>query len=89
MYALTGYIATPMIKWVNSRSGFQMLDGKQILVFLPAWDGRYYVNYPEHEPERRMEEATDSNDLLKAHRLGMKIVLMLEVNHLLCAFKRK
>ena len=75
----TGYIYNTydqmgdQLEWIS-----QMLDGKQILVFLPAWDGRYYVNYPEHEPESRMGGSDGLKRLVKkAHRLGMKIVLML------------
>ena len=75
----TGYIYNTydqmgeQLEWIS-----QMLDGKQILVFLPAWDGRYYVNYPEHEPEKRMGGSDGLKRLVKkAHRLGMKIVLML------------
>lgn len=75
----TGYIYNTydqmgeQLEWIS-----QMLDGKQILVFLPAWDGRYYVNYPEHEPERRMGGSDGLKRLVKkAHRLGMKIALML------------
>lgn len=75
----TGYIYNTydqmgeQLEWIS-----QMLDGKQILVFLPAWDGRYYVNYPEHEPERRMGGSDGLKRLVKkAHQLGMKIVLML------------
>lgn len=75
----TGYIYNTydqmgeQLEWIS-----QILDGKQILVFLPAWDGRYYVNYPEHEPERRMGGSDGLKRLVKkAHRLGMKIVLML------------
>ncbi len=75
----TGYIYNTydqmgeQLEWIS-----QMVDGKQILVFLPAWDGRYYVNYPEHEPERRMGGSDGLKRLVKkAHRLGMKIVLML------------
>mgnify|MGYP001212936648 CR=1 FL=1 len=75
----TGYIFNTydqmgeQLEWIS-----QTVDGKQILVFLPAWDGRYYVNYPEHEPERRMGGSDGLKRLVKkAHRLGMKIVLML------------
>ena len=75
----TGYIFNTydqmgeQLEWIS-----QTVDGKQILVFLPAWDGRYYVNYPEHEPEGRMGGSDGLKRLVKkAHRLGMKIVLML------------
>ena len=75
----TGYIFNTydqmgeQLEWIS-----QTFDGKQILVFLPAWDGRYYVNYPEHDPESRMGGSEGLKRLVKkAHRLGMKIVLML------------
>ena len=75
----TGYIFNTydqmgeQLEWIS-----QTVDGKKILVFLPAWDGRYYVNYPEHEPEGRMGGSDGLKRLVKkAHRLGMKIVLML------------
>jgi hypothetical protein len=27
---------------------------ERVLVFLPAWDGRYYWNYPEYQPDARL-----------------------------------
>lgn len=60
------------LEWIT-----EMLNGKQILAFLPAWDGRYYVNYPEHEPDNRMGGSEGLKRLVeKAHRLGVKVVLM-------------
>jgi hypothetical protein len=61
------------LEWIT-----ETVNGKQILAFLPAWDGRYYVNYPEHEPDSRMGGGEGLKRLVeKAHRLGVKVVLML------------
>ena len=75
----TGYVFNTFnqmgeqLEWIT-----QTVNGKQILAFLPGWDGRYYVNYPEHEPENRMGGSEGLKRLVeKAHRLGVKVVLML------------
>ena len=53
------------------------ISGEQILAFLPAWDGRYYVNYPEHQPDIRMGGSERLKKFVKrAHKLGVKVVLM-------------
>ena len=53
------------------------INGEQILAFLPAWDGRYYVNYPEHQPDIRMGGSEGLKKFVKkAHTLGVKVVLM-------------
>jgi hypothetical protein len=56
----------------------ESMDGRQLMAFLPAWDGRYYTTYPEHLPDARMG---GTEGLLRfvetAHRLGVKVVLML------------
>ena len=44
---------------------------------LPAWDGRYYVNYPEHEPDSLMGGKEGLKQLVKkAHSMGVKVILM-------------
>ncbi|MDR2079099.1 MAG: hypothetical protein LBP74_05200 [Treponema sp.] len=54
------------------------IDGKKVLVFLPAWDGRYYTTYPEHKPSDVMGgEKGLKSFILEAHKLGVKTVLML------------
>jgi hypothetical protein len=56
----------------------ESVDGKNVMAFLPAWDGRYYCTYPEHQPEERMGGAEGLKELVeKAHKLGVKVVLML------------
>lgn len=54
------------------------IDGKRVMAFLPAWDGRYYVKYPEHAPDERMGGKEGLQRLVeRAHKLGVKVVLML------------
>jgi len=49
-----------------------------VLAFLPAWDGRYYCTYPEHRPDERMGGAEELRRFVgRAHKLGVKVVLML------------
>ena len=54
------------------------MEGKQVMAFLPAWDGRYYNTYPEHLPDERMGGAEGLKGFVaKAHELDVKVVLML------------
>jgi len=55
----------------------QTMDGNNIMAFLPAWDGRYYCTYPEHQPDERMGGAEGLKRFVdRAHKLGVKVVLM-------------
>ena len=51
----TGYIFNDFAKmqkildWVATE-----IPPRQVLVFLPAWDGRYYWNYPHYQPDPRL-----------------------------------
>jgi hypothetical protein len=61
------------LKWVC-----QSVDAENVMAFLPAWDGRYYNTYPEHEPEPRMGGVEGLREFVEtAHGLGVKVVLML------------
>jgi hypothetical protein len=61
------------LRWVCKH-----IEGKRILVFLPAWDGRYYTTYPEHKPSENLGGSTGlKNFINEAHSLGAKTVLML------------
>ena len=54
------------------------IDGKNVLAFLPAWDGRYYCTYPEHNADERMGGSEGLKLFVeRAHKLGVKVVLML------------
>ncbi len=56
----------------------ETIDGKNVMAFLPAWDGRYYCTYPEHQPDERMGGSEGLKQLVeRAHKLGVKVVLML------------
>jgi hypothetical protein len=61
------------LRWVCKR-----IEGKNVLVFLPAWDGRYYTTYPDHKPSERLGGSAGLKKFIdEAHNLGTKIVLML------------
>src|SRR5690606_393511 len=58
------------------------IDGRNVLAFLPGWDGRYYYNYPEYQPSEDMGGAKGFQRLVKkAHSLGIKVVPMLGANN--------
>jgi hypothetical protein len=78
----TGYIfndyarMSEILKWVGTR-----IDAHQVLVFLPAWDGRYYWNYPRYLPDPRMGGAEGFARLVSsAQRLGFRIAPMFGAN---------
>ena len=53
----------------------ERLDGRHILAYLPAWDGRYNYNWPQYEAD----EAMGGEDGLKrlvdgAHELGVHVI---------------
>ncbi|MFT5885098.1 MAG: hypothetical protein ACI9IP_001558 [Arcticibacterium sp.] len=61
------------LEWIT-----ETVKGHQVLAFLPAWDGRYYLNYPEKDPYKRMGGNEGLKRLVeKPHRMGVKVVLML------------
>jgi hypothetical protein len=65
-----------ILQWVASR-----IDPRQVLVFLPAWDGRYYWNYPRYEPDPRMGGAAGFARLVtEAQQLGFRIAPMFGAN---------
>jgi hypothetical protein len=61
------------LQWVCSQ-----IESKHVIAFLPAWDGRYYVNYPLHWPSQRMGGEEGLKDFIHAaHQLGVKVIPML------------
>ena len=53
----------------------QQIDGRHVLVFLPAWDGRYNYNWPRYEPDPRMGGAEGLKQLVHgAHALGAHVI---------------
>ena len=74
----TGYIFNTyadmlaILQWVDRR-----IRGERVLVYLPAWDGRYYWNYPEYRPDERMGGVQGLKRLIDgAHAMGYKIMPM-------------
>ena len=78
----TGYIFNDFAKslktleWVATQ-----IPGKQVLVFLPAWDGRYYWNYPVYKPDPRLGGEDGFRALIdKGHALGFRFMPMFGIN---------
>lgn len=78
----TGYIFNDFAKslktleWVATR-----IPGKQVLVFLPAWDGRYYWNYPIYKPDPRLGGEQGFRTLIdKGHSMGFHFMPMFGMN---------
>jgi len=66
------------LAWIAER-----IPAHEVLVFLPAWDGRYYYNYPKYEPSEYMGGTEGFASLISAaHRLGFRVVPMLGANAL-------
>jgi hypothetical protein len=78
----TGYIFNDFAKslktleWVATQ-----IPGKQVLVFLPAWDGRYYWNYPIYKPDPRLGGEQGFRTLIdKGHGMGFHFMPMFGMN---------
>ncbi len=78
----TGYIFNDFAKmrktldWVATQ-----ISGERVMVFLPAWDGRYYWNYPIYKADDRLGGEAGLRDLVKAgHARGIHFVAMYGTN---------
>lgn len=78
----TGYIfndfakCQKILEWVATQ-----IPGKEVLVFLPAWDGRYYWNYPIYKPDPRLGGEQGFRTLIdKGHSLGFRFMPMFGMN---------
>lgn len=78
----TGYIfndfskCLKILEWLATQ-----IPGKQVLVFLPAWDGRYYWNYPIYKPDPRLGGEQGFRTLIdKGHSLGFRFMPMFGMN---------
>ncbi|MEO8138259.1 MAG: hypothetical protein ABI742_01375 [Gemmatimonadota bacterium] len=70
-----------ILRWVAER-----IPPRRVLVFLPAWDGRYYWNYPLYQADPRMGGDTGFRHLLEeGRRLGFRFMPMFGAN---CANRR-
>jgi hypothetical protein len=64
------------LEWVATQ-----IPGRQVLVFLPAWDGRYYWNYPIYKPDERLGGEQGFRGLIDGgHKLGFRFMPMFGMN---------
>lgn len=57
------------------------LEGKNILVYLAGWEGRYYYKYGNYTPDERMGGALELKALVEGlHELGCKVMAMYGMN---------
>jgi hypothetical protein len=78
----TGYVFNDFAKmqrtleWVATK-----IPAGRVLVFLPAWDGRYYWDYPAYDVSRRLGGDEGFRALIdSAHRLGFRMMPMFGAN---------
>ena len=78
----TGYIFNDfartlrILKWVASQ-----IPANRVLVFLPAWDGRYYWNYPLYQPDQRLGGEEGFRVLIEGgQKLGFHFMPMFGTN---------
>jgi hypothetical protein len=78
----TGYIFNDyakmlkILQWVATQ-----IPGERVLVFLPAWDGRYYWNYPLYRADARMGGEQGLQALIReGQRLGFHFMPMFGAN---------
>ncbi len=78
----TGYIFNDFAKmqkilqWVATQ-----IPGERVLAFIPAWDGRYYWNYPLYKADPRMGGEKGFEELIQVgHKLGYHMMPMFGIN---------
>lgn len=78
----TGYIFNDFAKtlrtleWVATQ-----IPASRVLVFLPAWDGRYYWDYPTYKVSSRLGGEDGFRALIqKGHQLGFRFLPMFGMN---------
>lgn len=78
----TGYVFNDfarmleILKWIATQ-----IPADRVLAFIPAWDGRYYWDYPTYRVAERLGgEAGFRRLVQEAHTLGFKIMPMFGAN---------
>ena len=78
----TGYIfndfakALRTLEWVSTQ-----IPANRVMVFLPAWDGRYYWEYPVYKVSSRLGGEDGFRTLIqKGHQLGFRFLPMFGMN---------
>ncbi len=65
-----------ILRWMATQ-----IPGDRVLVFISAWDGRYYWEYPNYRVSDRMGGEVGFRRLVnEAHRLGFKVMPMFGTN---------
>jgi hypothetical protein len=65
-----------ILRWMATQ-----IPGDRVLVFLPAWDGRYYWDYPTYSVSERMGGEAGFRRLIdEGHKLGFKMMPMYGTN---------
>jgi hypothetical protein len=65
-----------ILRWMATR-----IPAERVLVFLPAWDGRYYWDYPNYRVSDRMGGESGFRRLIdEAHKLGFRMMPMFGTN---------
>jgi hypothetical protein len=78
----TGYMFNDFAKMLDIlRWMATQIPGDRVLVFLPAWDGRYYWDYPTYNVSDRMGGEAGFRRLVdEGHKLGFKMMPMYGTN---------
>lgn len=65
-----------ILRWIATQ-----IQPKNVLVFLPGWDGRYYWNYPLYQTDPRMGGDQGFRQLIdEGHKLGFHFSAMFGTN---------
>jgi hypothetical protein len=65
-----------ILRWMATQ-----IPGDRVLVFVPAWDGRYYWDYPTYRVSERMGGEAGFRRLVdEGHKLGFRIMPMYGTN---------
>ncbi len=82
MQTFTGFIFHTYEQALNDMKRItSYLDGKNILVYLAGWEGRYYYKYGDYTCDSRMGGETKLKELVDGlHSLGCKVMAMYGMN---------
>jgi hypothetical protein len=65
-----------ILRWMATQ-----MPADRVLIFLAAWDGRYYWDYPNYKPNDRMGGEAGFRKLIdEGHKLGFKMMPMYGTN---------
>ena len=78
----TGYVFNDFAKALHTLQWTAtQIPPSKVMVFLPAWDGRYYWNYPIYQPDERLGGEPGFRKLIdEGHRMGFRFLPMFGMN---------